>query len=139
MARKTTSPKTGFRWTPQHVPLDAAKLVTIDDPRVAKWENGLSGSILLPAKGAFVRLRPPSGVTPAAVEVARKDCLAHGALAVRVIAPNTASVVVEPVTREPSPGSGIREVVMAMAKESNCVDREALVGALETHLSTAGL
>ncbi len=141
MARKVAPPKSAFRSpTVEHVDIDATLLVTFDHSDPARWEEGFTDSTLLKVtKGAFVRLRPPPGVSADAVERARKDCVAHGAVAVRVVSPNAPATIPDPTTPEASPHRGIREVVMAMAAEANTSNREALTTALEAHLSEAGL
>ncbi len=145
MARKVapeSSPKPGFRSPSiEHVDLGATPLVTYDSPDVARWEAGIPGSALEGVtKGCFVRLRPPPGTSAEAVESWRRDVVAAGAIAVRVVSPNEPATLPGPsAPAEPSPHRGIRDVVMAMAAEANTTNREALTEALEGHLSSAGI
>lgn len=89
-------------------------------------------------EGAIVRLRPPAGIAPAQVEAVKGAVLKAGALAVKVLPPESAGATL-PAAAKPIHSVGVRQVVQEMVEQANTRNRDALRAFAEDVMSKEGI
>lgn len=115
----------------RHLPRVARPLVSVTDPSLKPWPNGI--------RGAIVRLYPSAAATEATIEAWKAKLAELGALAVRTMPkPKSAAVVVGKVHAVAKVAT-VRQVVEGMVEDANTVDRDALREVVGAALDAEGI